>query len=239
MSEAVKLFIGSSTKGEDEYIEKVYVHSLIKNASAPIEIHWMRQTRNQESPWYGFSTSRWSTPFSGFRWAIPELCEFKGRAIYTDVDMINFRDINELFTIDMNGKPIAARKGSRFGGHEFCVMVLDCEQLQEYLIPISRQKIIPDYHHRCIASFSGNESLVHELDPRWNCLDGENLAPEEIWQLHWTNMETQPWSPAWYKGLSGPHPRRDLVTIMNQLHSESGIQLQYETDFGEYDIIGK
>lgn len=246
--EPVQIFIGSSSNGEDRDIEAVYEYTLRKNMpNRPLGISWMRQTNQEDNFWHGFDTRNWSTPFSGFRWAIPEACGFKGRAIYTDVDMINNRNIGDLFDIDMQGKPFAARRGSRFGGHEFCVMVIDCERAQDFVMPVSRQKRIPEYHHRCIASYSGSAEFVHDLDPRWNCLDGEDLAFEDIWQLHWTKMATQPWKPAWFKGKTQEHPRQDLVKKFNELVIEAqdaGFDARnnyrnYEIVPVKYDIIGQ
>ena len=135
----IKMFIGSSSMGEDEAIERAYSYTIHKNCSENVDITWMRQSNNPDSYWSGFQTERWSTPFSGFRWAIPEACNFEGRAIYTDCDMLNFRDLSELINIDLQGKPIAARSGQRFGGHEFCVMVFYCAQFKE-TIPVARQR---------------------------------------------------------------------------------------------------
>lgn len=241
----IKMFIGTSANGEDTDAEMVYEYSLRKNCSEELDITWMRQTRNTTSPWGGWSTSMWSTPFSGFRWAIPEVCGFKGRAIYTDVDMINFRDINDMFTIDMEGKPLAARRGRRFGGHEFCVMLFDNAKMEQYLTCIDRMKSIPETHHRMIKYFSGNESLVYPLDPRWNCLDGEGLPISDIWHLHFTTMATQPWQPAWFTGQTAPHPRQDLVNCWYDLREEAKDSIAFkktnrvQETFGQYDIIGR
>lgn len=222
-ADPVRLFIGSSSNGEDHDAEVAYVHSLRKNLSPDreLKITWMRQTHDISSAWHGWATTNWSTPFSGFRWAIPEVCSFQGRAIYTDVDMINYRDISELADVDLNGKPFAARRGLRFGGHEFCVMVIDCKAAQFLIPPVSRAKLFPEFHHRMIAAFSGNDEYVEDLDPRWNCLDGENLDLKDIWQLHFTNMATQPWKPSWYTGETKEHPRPDVVRAWHDAVAES------------------
>ena len=240
--EKIKLFIGSSSNGEDSYIENIYEYSLRKNCSKDLEITWMRQ--NKEGLWSHNNTQMWSTPFSGFRWFIPEICNFKGRAIYTDCDMINFKDMASLFETDMRNKPIAARKGQRFGGHEFCVMLFDCERIKDMLIPITRQKNISEYHHRMIHKFSGNSDLVEDLDPRWNCLDGEDRKIDDIWQLHWTKMSTQPWKPGWFTGVTEEHPRKDLVKLLEDMNVEakdagytSNSKL-YEDNI-QYGIIGQ
>ena len=218
---SINMFIGTSSNGEDTYIERVYEYSLRKNTNSELNIKWMQQTNDEDSFWYAPKTENWSTPFSGYRWYIPEYMNFKGRAIYTDCDMINFKDIEELWNIDMQGKPIAARKGSRFGGHEFCVMLIDCAAMEQHLIPVRRQRTIPEYHHRMIHKFSGNESLTLNIDPRWNCLDGEDRAVDDIWQLHWTNMATQPWRPGWYVGPKQEHPRPDLVALLESMSEEA------------------
>lgn len=211
MNDDVRIFIGSSSNGEDAEIECAYEYSLRQNCSRELDIVWMRQTKNTDSWWGGWNTPMWSTPFSGFRWAIPEYCEFKGRAIYTDCDMINYRDMSDLFDIDMQGKPVAARRGNRFGGHEFCVMVFDCAEFEQYALPVNRMKTLAESHHRFIRKFSGNHDLVHDLDPKWNVLDGENYRLSDIYQLHFTNMATQPWRPGWYTGQPKDHPREDVV----------------------------
>ena len=87
---AIKLFIGTSANYEDRDAELVYEYSLRRNSSSSLEINWMRLSNQRGSFWSNWNTKGWHTPFSGFRWAVPYLCNFKGRAIYTDVDMINF-----------------------------------------------------------------------------------------------------------------------------------------------------
>ena len=243
MTEPVRLFIGTSANGEDAEAEMVYEYSLRSHCSRNLDITWMRQTLDTDSPWGGWETQEWSTPFSGFRWAIPEVCGFKGRAIYTDVDMINMRDIGELFDIDLEGKPMAARKGTRFGGHEFCVIVFDCAKMEEYLMPIQRLKVNPSSHHRYVRFFSGNDKLVHELDRRWNCHDGEGLNPNEIWHLHFTKMSTQPWKPKWFTGTPEAHPRPDLVNVWHGLRDSAkanGYSIKIpNTPYVSYRIIGR
>ena len=242
MSDDIRVFIGSSSMGEDKDIEKVYVNSILENASRDVDIFFMRQTMNKDSFWYNNASSKWSTPFSGYRWYIPEACEFKGRAIYTHCDMINFRDMAELMDMDMEGKAIAARPGTRFGGHEFCVMVFDCAKMADHVIPVSRQRNMEDYHHRMISKFSGNGNLVKDLDPRWNSLDGDTgkVFGEEIYQLHFTNMSTQPWTPTWFTGEAQTHPRTDLVDkfleLLEKAPEMEGVEYEQNVNYG---VIGR
>ena len=242
----IKLFIGSSSKGEDKDIEIAYEYSINQNTKEDVQIEWMRQSDDPKSYWGCWETHTWPTPFSGFRWGIPEFCNFEGRAIYTDCDMINFRDMKELWETDLEGKPIAARKGQRFGGHEFCVMVIDCAKMKDLIIPKERLMKISESHQRYIYTFSGQSHHVKDLDPRWNVLDGEDKKFEDMYQLHFTNMATQPWKPGWYTGQPMKHPREDVVKMYYKKVGEAklaGMQpytpgKDYPT-LNEYNIIGR
>ena len=247
MSDVVRIFIGSSANGEDADIEIAYENSIRENCSRDVDIVWMRQTNDSNSFWGGWQTPRWSTPFSGYRWAIPEYCKFQGRAIYTDCDMINYRDMADLIDTDLQDKPVAARRGSRFGGHEFCVMVFDCEAFEQHSLPVKRMKSIAESHHRMINKFSGKDNMVMSLNRKWNCLDGEDLNLKDVWQLHFTNMATQPWHPGWYTGEIQPHPRADVAqafqdafnaAIANGYDNEA-LRSDLQQDIVNYNIIGK
>ena len=242
MIEPIRIFVGTSANNEDAEAEMVLEYTLRKNTSHPLDITWMRQTKDEDSPWGGWQTQRWSTPFSGFRWAIPEVCGYHGRAIYMDVDQLNLRDISDLFSVDLKNHPMAARRGARFGGHEFCVIVFDNERMGDLLMPTARMKPNPDIHHRYIGMFSGSDYVL-DLDPRWNCHDGDGLSIDNIWHLHYTKMSTQPWRPAWFTGKGEEHPRQDLVKLWHDMRAEAVLngytpQLSNET-FGEYNIIGQ
>lgn len=216
----VKLFIGSSFNGDDIEAERTYEYSLRKHCTEDLEIIWLRQSSDPESPLYGWDTSKWATPFTAFRWAIPELCGFKGKAIFTDVDMLNLRDISVLFNEGMDHKPIKARYVHWRKQMEYSVMLMDCAALQAYIPPISDMKNIPTIHH-ILSKKMAKPELICNLDPRWNCLDGEKLKEEDIWQLHFTKMSSQPWAPAWFKEPKSPHARKDLVALWEKYRDES------------------
>ena len=243
---SLKIFIGSSSNYEDSPIECVYEYTLRKNSSIDLDITWMRQSNNIDSYWYGWNTSEWFTPFSGFRWGIAEACQFKGRALYTDVDMINFKDISEVFNFNMFNKPFAARLASRFKGFQPCFMLIDCEQAKNFLA--SKKQIMNDKfaHNKYMSKFLKKPWLrdsifFAEIDPRWNCLDGESLEIEEIFQLHFTNMSTQPWKPEWYRGETLTHPRKDILEVYHELLEEAAAHGFKPTKYKktvDYKIIG-
>lgn len=246
MSEPIRLFIGTSARGEDKEAELVYQYTLEKNTDRDLDIVWMRQNPDSNDFWGGWRTEHWSTPFSGFRWAIPEFCGFQGRAIYTDVDMLNLVDIGELWDTPFEkGKTIMARQGDRFGGSEFCVTVFDCSRLEGKFLPLARQKGLPNAHHRQIQSFT-TSSLIQPLDPLWNCFDGEKEEITNIKQIHFTKMNTQPWKPSWFRGDTWPHPRQDIVDLWHQMLLEAYEAGYYTQEPGvdynpmnSYNIIGQ
>src|SRR6056300_510706 len=102
----IRIFVGTSQFKDDSAAEKVLEYTLRKNCKSPIEIIFMRNTKDPNNFFGNFEDKDWWTPFSYLRWAIPEYCEFQGRAIYMDVDQINFRDISYLFNMNLKGKAL-------------------------------------------------------------------------------------------------------------------------------------
>lgn len=218
----IKIFIGTSEGLDDKDAELVLEYTLRKNCSEPLEIIFMRNTPGNF--FGGFNNHTWWTPFSYLRWAIPEFCNFQGRALYMDVDQVNFKDISRLFYMDLEGKPLAVREGD----YRTCVMVLDCEKLKGLLPSVKdMKKQSPESQSFLVKNLLQN---VATYDKRWNCLDGEDRRSSDIWHLHFTEMTTQPWKPKWAvdtwnkKGqtfVSKQHPRGDLVYIWNYLLKEA------------------
>jgi len=243
---SLKIFIGSSSNHEDSPIECIYEYTLRKNSSTDLDITWMRQSNDKYSYWFNWETSEWFTPFSGFRWGIAEACQFKGRALYTDVDMINFRDISEVFNLNMDNKPFAARLAKRFKGFQPCFMLIDCERAKKFLAPKNEIMADKDAHNNYIKQFAKKPWLkgskfFSKIDPKWNCLDGENLKIEEMFQLHFTNMSTQPWKPEWYQGVRSVHPRKDIIETYFELLEEASTHGFKPTPYNkkfDYKIIG-
>lgn len=208
----IRVFVGTSEGNDDIEAEKTLKYSLEKHCSEPIEVLFMRNT---EDGFMGkFNSTGWATPFTNLRWAIPEYCNFEGKAIYMDVDQLNLRDISELYNIDLENKPFASRD------NRLCVMVMDCEKMQKELSPVSYIKENGNYGRQIYWNIL--EKGKH-FDPRWNCLDGENRPISDIWHLHFTSMPTQPWKPSWCKSPHRPHPRQDLVSLWEQYRDEAVI----------------
>jgi hypothetical protein len=222
----VRVFIASSPNGEDLPAEITLEYSLRKNCSEDIEIVFMRNKDPETNFFGGFDNSAWATTFTNLRWAIPEYCNFEGRAIYMDVDMINFRDISVLFNMDMEGAPLVCRKGGRT-----CVTLMDCKKMKNLLPSVAELKKYSAFNNHNAAALA---SYAKDIDPRWNCFDGEGLPADDIWHLHFTHMPTQPWHPGWaaqtharhgVNFVSRDHPRPDLVAIWNRTRREAEKEL--------------
>ena len=67
-----------------------------------------------------------------------------------------------------------------------------------------------------------------------------------MFQLHYTNMATQPWRPSWYTGNKAEHPRKDVVELFYNKVTEAkkAGKEQYVPGkdyplLNEYNIIGR
>ena len=189
MQPTVNLFIGSGGK-HDEKAAKIYLHSLYSNTKRDLNITWL-SPETMDKDW---NRTKWGTPFTCYRYAIPHMMNYKGKALYTDVDMINFRDIGALFDTSLNGKPFGmvwdalqdnGKKGRELGYPRgfWCdsVMLIDCEKAKEFVDPIDIMKKWKHVSYKWeVMNKLGSpykektEELVEMLDSRWNCFDGSN-----------------------------------------------------------------
>lgn len=237
--EAVRIFVGCDPNDCDLEQMMVLEYSLRKHASLPLEIHWMQLSTDPGSRWYsspaaraGWRTERWATPFSGFRWAIPEVCGFQGRAIYMDTDIIALGDIAELYCAPMNEPAVVmARPEKPF--FRFCVSLWDCARAQACLPTIEALQGEPDAHAQCTRYFNAHPQLVGRIDPAYNNIDGENLPIDRIRILHYSDMGTQFSHPRalsrlagegrshWFDGEILQHPRRDLAALFERYYEEA------------------
>jgi hypothetical protein len=134
------------------------------------------------------------TPFSFQRFLIPELCHYKGRALYLDADMQVFRDIGELWNRPFLGCDLQTVRESNDGRRgQFSVMLLNCERLDWNIDEIVR---------KLDEGTLGYSGLMYEMKvvskigldipPEWNSL--ERYVPDSTALLHYTDMNMQPWT---------------------------------------------
>ena len=192
----IKVFI--ATELGHEKAEKALEYSIRSSTNSEIQIFWMKNDVGETfSNWNkGRSHMRmnsgegWKTNFSCYRWAIPELCNFSGKAIYLDVDQLVIKDIAQMWDLDMQNKAVLSITPERTD-----VMLMDCSKFNgEWWPRLSTMKPSGKHqkHYRCLVQ---NKDLIGHLDPIYNCLDGEGMS-DETRLIHYTKMSTQPWKPS-------------------------------------------
>lgn len=235
----MKIFIGVDPNGCDIESQSVLEWSLRKNTKTNVDIEWMMLSRDINSFWYssgdgkaGWNTTNWATPFSAFRWGIPARCNYEGKAIYMDSDMIVLSDMEDLWRQDMGGKPIMAKGMSM--PDRFCVSVMDCEKMKDILPDIEVIKRHPTAYLQITQYLAQNSrSLVKRWKGNWNCVDGENCNLDEIDIFHHSSMEHQLCHKYsiprlenqnrrhWYTGKISCHPRKDARKLFDDLLEEA------------------
>jgi len=232
----IRVFVGCACNHDDLESQAVLEWSIRKHASEDVAITWMQLSRDSNSPWSGWRTENWATPFSGFRWAIPEVCGFAGKAIYTDSDVIFLADIAELWNQELApGKVVLAKGG---GSWRYCVSLWDCKEAHGHIAPLARLKDNPHSHQEMCGYYAKNRHLTQSFEGDWNCLDGEghtNLRDGSLKALHYTDMSSQPQlryalprlkaegRKHWFNGKTRPHPRRDVEALFDATLDEARV----------------
>lgn len=228
----IRIFIGCAPNHEDAESQAVLEWSIRKRASRPVHITWMKLSNDPESPGHGWRTEKWATPFSGFRWAVPELAGFTGKAIYLDSDFIFMADVAELYDQEIPAGKVVLGKGG--GAWRLCCSLWDCAAARPHMMSLNDLKNDPDSHQKMRHPFRSDSPLIHSFQGDWNCLDGrggERL--EDVKALHYTRMSTQPQLEYaiprlkaagirhWYDGSTSPHPRADVRKLFKDLLHEA------------------
>jgi len=260
-SPLVRVFVGCAPDHDDLESQSVFEWSLRKHSSMPVDVVWMQLSSNPESPFYsdldisaGWNTKVWATPFSGFRWAVPALCNFEGQGIYFDSDFIIFGDIAELWETEFEpNKIIQSRSGRDW---RLCCSKWDCAAAKTEIPPFARLQKDSQSHRALTSKFGPG---CHHIQPfpenqKWNNLDGRDgisLADPSLKALHYTCMGTQPQLPYalkrlasagrrhWYDGKVSQHPRKDVRDGFAELLKEA-IENGYGPErYAELPIFGK
>jgi len=186
----VRVFVASTPA---EWLPmRVLEHSIREETSLPVEVTAIH-TYNRAIKTPVAIENRPRTPFSFQRFLIPELCDFKGRAIYLDADMQVFCDIQQLWNHDFSGCDLQtvqeANKGRR---GQFSVMLLNCSRLRwnidQIVADLDSGKL--DYA-ALMYDMRVTEKIGRDISPQWNSL--EFFEAGKTCLLHYTDMKTQPW----------------------------------------------
>jgi lipopolysaccharide biosynthesis glycosyltransferase len=204
--ETIKVFIGS---GEASLLErKVAIYSLKKHTQRKLDIYVFNGTHNaielnDQEPFLAPLSLKLKyqniTEFSLYRFLIPQICNYQGKAIWIDSDTVCLADIAELFDTSLNGCDFLA-KAEAYNTHSsnlwgLSVMLIDCKQtrfdLETYFNEIA-QGLYTYTDFSCMSpAFLAHHPLkIGQLDPQWNVFD---YCDEQTKLIHYTNLNTQPW----------------------------------------------
>lgn len=226
--EPIRIFVGTDVNGGCAECQMVYEYSLRKHSSVPIDLVWMKISEDPESFWYGWNTDGFNTPFSAFRYGIPEYCGYMGKAIYTDDDMLWLSDVAELWNKEIQPGKLMTGKKLKNGEIRHCVSLIDNEKF-DALPKASRRKQNLNFNESMKALTYPSTQIIEDV---WNCYDGENFDLSEVKLLHLTSMDTNPGIKMalercgsnishWYDGPVRQHRRQDVVDIFHQYYTEA------------------
>lgn len=238
-NDAIRVFVGCDPNNCDLEQMMVLDYSIHKHTSVPVEIVWMQLSRDPNSYWYsnpetgeGWNTTKWDTPFSGFRWAIPEYCNYSGRAIYMDADVVILDDLAKLWQHPISGQSIVAAK-TNADMTRLCTCIWDCEKAQGVVPVIEQLRKNPDSHKEMMKRLKKRKKLIEPYLESYNCVDGEDLAIEDIKILHYSDMGTQfshkyaiprvkkEGIEHWFDGEIMTHPRQDLSEVFDKYYNDA------------------
>lgn len=232
MSDTIRLFVGTSAAGEDYEAEAVLESTARTHASLPIDFVWMRQAAvGPFSGWESVKKSR--TPFTAFRWALPALCCYQGKALYTDVDFLFTADLAELWNQPI---PHVALVRNATGKLSTSCILFDCANAKGHVPDLKALKKMPDAHDTMLHYFRSHQELLDPCDGNWDCSSFEKdtkgqtaLDDPRIKAIHYTRIESQlhlkhaiprlakEGRRHWYLGDVVPHVRQDLQTLFDGL----------------------
>lgn len=200
MTEPISLFVGTDVYQRAAGAERMIENSLRRNTPGEVHIEWMRSDREAWS--WGGQSFGWCTPFSMFRWFIPEFCNYQGRAIYIDADMAIHRDLAELWN-----HPLPDGCPGAFAGRmpqKADVILWDCANVPRHDTPNGWTRK-PDRHSE-IGDYDGRISAARKKAA--NVLRGSTLpeywdhrdkfvpdGPDRSGIVHWTKLSCQPYHP--------------------------------------------
>jgi hypothetical protein len=200
----VRLFIGS---GEASLLErKTLIYSLREHTQRELDIYVFNGTHNavehnDEAPVPAPLSLRLKyrnvTEFSNYRFLIPQICGFQGRAIYLDSDMVCLHDIGDLFDQPLDGSDFLAKKEAYAGSDRWglSVMLIDCGRCrfdQEAIFGEIDQGLytFEEFHQMAPVFLQRHPYRIGGLDSNWNMFDYHDSTTKLI---HYTALLTQPW----------------------------------------------
>jgi lipopolysaccharide biosynthesis glycosyltransferase len=186
----IRIFVASTPA---EWLPaRVLEFSMIENCAMPIHLTQLHEIK-REIPEPKKLKSKARTPFSFQRFLIPEACQYDGKAIYLDADMLVFQDISEVWNTSFEGsKVISVSSNSDERRGQFSVMLLNCESLDwnvdEIVSALDTDALS---YEELMFEMRLAQPVSFKIGPQWNSLESYTASQTAL--LHYTDMNTQPW----------------------------------------------
>lgn len=189
------VYIGTE---DDQLIpQKVLEYSILKSAKKPVQIKPIKQQVARVG----------GTNFGFVRFLVPQLNDYRDKAVYLDADQLVFTDINELadllddeHSIALVNEPKGTFGAKSVGQHnQTSVMVMDCAKLRDWDPDTMFNNVVPNraplasgqIHYRDFMMLSWfDERKIRSIDPRWNHF---NIVEPDSKLTHFSYVRSQPW----------------------------------------------
>ncbi len=174
----VRIFLG--TERRQFRAERVFLWSIEKHRdpSRIYEVFLMRDLAR-------FRRRLWLTGFTNYRFAIPALSDYRGRAIYNDADQVYLADPAQLFDTDLGDAGFLS-----ISDRDTSVMLMDCARMAQAWEAAAVRRL----SRKQLEARARGARLWGPLDGGWNARDAE-YRPGESRLVHFTTLHTQPWWP--------------------------------------------
>jgi len=220
----IRIFCGADRSQQLPF--KVLAASIRRHASRPVEI---RTIDNTLAPPVADPRFAPYTEFSFARFAIPALCQYQGRALYMDSDMLVFADMAPLFDIPFGAAKVLIEQGADLSkGKQAAVMMLDCEHLRWDVVEIV-DGLGTRYGYNPLMALTpllSPQEIGDALPNGWNDLDV--YRPGITGNLHYTEIRTQPWVYPLH-----PHGAVWVDAVRTLLDSGELTRAELETEIAE------
>lgn len=212
----LRIFIGWDSRFPEP--ADVLAHSLRKHASIPLDIRYLKLDELNIQREYDPLAS---TEFTYSRFLVPHLCDFQGKAIFMDNDMLCFGDVRELDELDMTGLALRVVKHDyqpsntvkMYGAVQTSyprknwssMMIMNCERLKLW-----SKQVVDSQTGAYLHRFEDiPDEQIGEIPDTWNTLDWMDQSTKLI---HYTN------GGPWFKEFED-HPHADVWNIARNEYS--------------------
>lgn len=232
MSDPIRLFVGADGGNCDLESQMVAEYTARKYCSEELSITWMQQ--QAKGPYAGWQCGSGRTPFTHFRWSLPAMCGFEGKAIYTDVDFIFRDDLANLWNQRVPG--VFLSKAGKKGLGKTCCLLFDCAHAKGHVPTLAELKRLADPQGSLMHYFKARPDLFSGFEGDWNAIDlkgYQDIHDSRIKAIHYSRIEMQPSFPYaqkrlaregrahWYAGPTGPHDRKELIALFDEVYREA------------------